>query len=131
MSLHTAQHLLSAVLDTKSLPTLSWSMTAHPSLETPYVELPRALTWAEAKEVEDTCNRLIAEAKRVWIDVSIQIDGGETGDGDRESRGIPKDYAGVSRFGVYSSTWVPRLTGTTSSEQQAVTLAGVALVQLQ
>jgi alanyl-tRNA synthetase/misacylated tRNA(Ala) deacylase len=117
MSLHTAQHLLSAVLDTKSLPTLSWSMTAHPSLETPYVELPRALTWAEAQEVEDTCNRLIAEAKRVWIDVSVQIDGGETGDGDRESRGIPKDYAGVGRFRGHSSTRVPSSAQTTSSER--------------
>jgi alanyl-tRNA synthetase/misacylated tRNA(Ala) deacylase len=98
MSLHTVQHLLSAVLDTRSLPTLSWSMTAHPSLEAPYVELPRSLTWQEVEEVEAECNRLIGEARRIWIDVNLQADGGEVGEGgegERESRGIPTDYAGV------------------------------------
>lgn len=97
MTLHTAQHLLSAVLDTRSLPTLSWAMHAHPSLEPPYVELSRQLTWKEAEEVEVECNRLIGEAKRIWIEVSVQGDeNGVDGDAERESRGLPKDYAGVS-----------------------------------
>lgn len=130
MSLHTAQHLLSAVLDTKSLPTISWSMTEHPSLETPYVELPRALTWAEAQEVEDTCNRLIAEARRVWIDVSIQIDGGETGDGDRESRGIPKDYAGVSLFLDPVIDSGPVSGSDDEQRERAAIIGGFALVEM-
>lgn len=100
MTLHTAQHLLSAVLDTYGLPTLSWAMHAHPSLETPYVELQRQLTWKEAEEVETKCNALIAEAKKIWIEVSVQSRSEEgqvqSADDERESRGLPKDYAGVS-----------------------------------
>lgn len=95
MTIHTAQHLLSAVLDTYNLPTLSWAMHAHPSLETPYVELGRQLTWKEAEEVEGKCNALIAQAKKIWIEVSVQGDEAG-GDSERESRGLPKDYAGVS-----------------------------------
>jgi alanyl-tRNA synthetase/misacylated tRNA(Ala) deacylase len=102
MTIHTAQHLLSAVLDTRELPTLSWGMPAWPSTEAPYVELPRGLTWAEAAEVEDECNRRIREARKVWIDFSVQ-DHGETdpqraSELDRENRGIPKDYTGVSHL---------------------------------
>ncbi|WVW81328.1 hypothetical protein I302_103319 [Kwoniella bestiolae CBS 10118] len=107
MTIHTSQHLLSAVLDTMNLPTLSWSMHAHPSLEAPYVELPRSLTAAEAEEVERRCNDLIVEGNRVWVDVSIQ---GEDGDGSSDvdgqvvegeveervkvGKGIPEDYDG-------------------------------------
>lgn len=93
MTIHTAQHLLSAVLDTYNLNTLSWAMHAYPSLECPYVELPRQLTWAEVEEVEAKCNALIDDAKRVWIEVSVQ--GQEDPDGAK-SRGLPKDYDGVS-----------------------------------
>lgn len=98
MTIHTAQHLLSAVLDLNPLPTLSWAMHAHPSLEPPYIELSRQLTWAEAEAAEKECNRLIAEARRIWIEVSVQGNEGVVRDGDaeRESRGLPKDYAGVS-----------------------------------
>ncbi|KAL7420208.1 hypothetical protein Q5752_005175 [Cryptotrichosporon argae] len=95
MATHTGQHLLSAVLDTMALPTLSWAMPAHPSLEAPYVELPRALTWAEAEEVERQCNEAIWADKRVWIDVVVQGDEGAQGEmGARETKDIPKDYAG-------------------------------------
>lgn len=64
--------------------------------------------------MEEECNRLIDEAKKIWIEVSIQgksgiengdgkgADVGDDGrhpiepeDGERESRGLPKDYAGV------------------------------------
>jgi alanyl-tRNA synthetase/misacylated tRNA(Ala) deacylase len=99
MAIHTAQHLLSAVLDTYNLPTLSWSMTQYPSLDCPYIELPRGLTWAEVQEVEDKCNKLIGDDLGVWVETSLQeqgqqgVVGGE--EGDRESRGIPKDYEGV------------------------------------
>ncbi|WVR03150.1 hypothetical protein IAU60_000140 [Kwoniella sp. DSM 27419] len=113
MTIHTSQHLLSAVLDTYNLPTLSWSMHAFPSLECPYVELSRALTLQEAEEVEQKCNDLIAEGKKVWVDVSIQrkavseAEGGEEGGSpeERENRGIPKDYdGGVIRHIIIQDT---------------------------
>lgn len=105
MAIHTAQHLLSAVLDTYNLPTLSWSMTQFPSLDCPYIELPRGLTWAEVQEVEDRCNKLISDDLGVWVETSMQSNGNgvEGEEGDRESRGIPKDYEGVSQVLTYSS----------------------------
>lgn len=101
MITHTAQHLLSAVLDTRGLPTLSWAMSAYPTTEAPYVELSRGLTWQEAQEVEQECNAYIRENRRVWIDVTIQSDEGVTdverrNELERENRVIPKDYTGVS-----------------------------------
>lgn len=103
MVTHTAQHLLSAVLDTRGLPTLSWAMDANPGTDA-YVELPRGITWAEAQSVEDECNVHIAKNLRVWIDVNVQREGegpdtageGQESDVDRENRVIPKDYTGVS-----------------------------------
>ncbi|KAL1407111.1 hypothetical protein Q8F55_006525 [Vanrija albida] len=98
MVTHTAQHLLSAVLDRRELPTLSWGMGQHPSTEAPYVELPRGLTWPEAEAVEAECNAHIREQLRVWIDVTVQGEGvrddERAGDVEREERGIPKDYTG-------------------------------------
>jgi Ser-tRNA(Ala) deacylase AlaX len=100
MSIHTAQHLLSAILDTyaEGLHTLSWGFAAHPSLDAPYVELPRALTWAEAEEVERKCNEAIEKAVKIWVDVGVQEEGfvKETAAGVRENRGIPDDYTNVS-----------------------------------
>jgi hypothetical protein len=155
MTQHTAQHLLSALLDTHfSLPTLSWALPAHPSTDACYVELPRGLSKEEIEKVEGMCNELVtrewgAKARlaeksgkeegggdtRVWIESRLQgqssvaqsgtvtpaqADAGEVpGDvqkemeglglssgteggvveyGDRESRGLPKDYEGVSRY---------------------------------
>lgn len=99
MSIHTAQHLLSAVLDTYDLPTLSWSLTSYPSLEPPYIELARGLTWSEAEEIERKCNALIQEEKRVWVDVDMQEEGfvKMTAAGVRENRGIPTDYTDVGK----------------------------------
>ena len=98
--MHTGQHLLSAVLDNfaESLFTQSWSMTAYPSIEPGYVELPRALTWPEAQEVERLCNVAIAEARKVWVEVMQQDHDYKrvTSKGVRENRGIPEDYEGVS-----------------------------------
>jgi len=150
MTQHTAQHLLSAILDNHyQLPTLSWALPAHPSTDPCYVELPRGLSQAEIDHVESLCNDLVTRnwgAKagvpavveadevqekadvRVWIESRLQssgdslrpsgtatpADGGVTADvgkemeglglgeagmaeyGDRESRGLPKDYEGVS-----------------------------------
>ncbi|WVF66628.1 hypothetical protein IAT40_001368 [Kwoniella sp. CBS 6097] len=98
MSIHTSQHLLSAVLDTLSLPTLSWSMHPHPSLECPYIELPRSLSPQEAEDIEKRCNELIFGGRKVWVDVSVQGELGGAEDGEtqeeREGRTIPKDYDG-------------------------------------
>jgi Ser-tRNA(Ala) deacylase AlaX len=109
MAIHTAQHLVSAILDTYSLPTLSWSITQFPSLDPPYIELPRQMTWSEVEEVEEKCNGLISEKRAVWVEASLQHPEEDVGqeklqvkegegkeEGDRASRGIPKDYAGVS-----------------------------------
>lgn len=100
MSLHTSQHLLSAVLDTyaEKLPTLSWSMSPYPSLDPAYIELSRSLTWKEVEEVENKCNEYIQAGKKVWVDVDMQEDGfvKMTKEGVRESRGIPTDYTDVS-----------------------------------
>lgn len=100
MVTHTAQHLLSAVLDAKGLPTLSWGMGQYPSIDAPYVELPRGLTWAEAQAAEEECNAHIRAGLKVWIDVTMQA-GAETDEErkaevEREFRAIPKDYTGVS-----------------------------------
>ena len=100
MALHTSQHLLSAVLDTfaEGLPTLSWSLSAYPTLEAPYVELPRALTWAEARRSGDQkCNDLIKRDLKIWVDVDVQEEGyvKMTSAGVRENRGIPQDYTDV------------------------------------
>ena len=96
MSIHTAQHLLSAILDTfaEGLNTLSWGFAPYPSLETPYVELPRALTWAEAEKVELKCNQAIERGVKIWVDVGEQEEGfvKTTAGGVRENRGIPEDY---------------------------------------
>ena len=122
MTIHTSQHLLSAVLDTyaEGLPTLAWSMSAYPSLDPPYIELPRALTWAEAEDVERRCNDLIAENKKIWVDVDMQEEGyvKVTAAGVRENRGIPEDYANVGP----SSSNVPvsadtSITGRDSAHQ--------------
>ncbi|KAK4686478.1 hypothetical protein P7C73_g3642, partial [Tremellales sp. Uapishka_1] len=109
MAIHTAQHLLSAVLDKKGLPTLSWGMPAYPSLETAYIELPRGITWLEAEQAEKECNDYIKENRKIWIDVTLQSAEGINADDkvkdslgidvERESRGVPKDYTGgVIRF---------------------------------
>lgn len=155
MTQHTAQHLLSALLDTHfSLPTLSWALPAHPSTDPCYVELPRGLNKGEVEKVEGMCNELVTRewgAKaglaedggkeeggvkgdtRVWIESRLQgqssvrqsgtatpanagevpgdvqkemeglgissgAEGGAVECGDRESRGLPKDYEGVSRY---------------------------------
>lgn len=101
MSIHTSQHLLSAILETHlSLPTLSWSMQPYPSIEPAYVELPRALTPEEAMGIERLCGEAIKQCKKIWVDFTIQGDDvgkeniGAGSVGTREMRGLPKDYDG-------------------------------------
>ncbi|ODN73823.1 hypothetical protein L202_07349 [Cryptococcus amylolentus CBS 6039] len=101
MSIHTSQHLISALANTHyGLPTLSWSMQPYPSLDPPYIELARALTVEEALHLEQLCGEAIKQAKKIWVDFSIQGQeaGGELqGEGavaTREFRELPKDYSG-------------------------------------
>jgi len=102
MSLHTTQHLLSAVLENEfQLPTLSWSLTAAP---TPcYVELPRALTPEEVVAVQDRVNALARVGKSVHIEVSEfdretyeDVEVVEVGNGKSRAagKGVPQDYTG-------------------------------------
>lgn len=109
MSIHTSQHLLSAILETHlSLPTLSWSMQPYPSIEPAYVELPRALTPEEAMEIERLCGEAIKQCKKIWVDFTIQGDDvgkeniGAGSVGTREMRGLPKDYDGVRAHRTFS-----------------------------
>ncbi len=113
MTLHTAQHLLSSLLDTHlSLPTLSWFLPPHPSLEPCYVELSRSLTQQEAKEMEEKANELVTMGwgeKRIEEDVSVWIEsrvqgfgmgsGGVTpvneGEGSKGVEGVEKEGLGL------------------------------------
>lgn len=100
MSMHTVQHLLSAVLESRlSLPTLAWSLTTYPSPS--YVDLPRALTAEETTLIQDECNRYVFEGRRVHIEVQeLQpnqkgIPSSDDTPANREfGRGLPSDYVG-------------------------------------
>ncbi|KAI0053651.1 hypothetical protein FA95DRAFT_1552157 [Auriscalpium vulgare] len=103
MSMHTAQHVVSALIESKlQLPTLAWSLTQHPAPS--YVDLPRALTPAEVQLIQDEANRLVFEGRRVHVEVA-ELQAGEagidTGDADdalaggrAAGRGLPSDYTG-------------------------------------
>jgi misacylated tRNA(Ala) deacylase len=101
MSLHTAQHLLSSVIDTSlKAPTLTWSLTPWPSPA--YIDLPRPLTAAEISQVQDQVNRHVFEGRRVHVEVD-ELRAGQTGidSGEPEplssrelGRGLPTDYSG-------------------------------------
>lgn len=89
--MHTSQHLLSAVLDTRNLPTLSWSLTPYPSPS--YVEIPRALSVEEIASVQDQANRLVFEGRKVYVEVE-ELDDEVHKKYDGPSVGIPVDYTG-------------------------------------
>ncbi|THG97418.1 hypothetical protein EW145_g7617, partial [Phellinidium pouzarii] len=98
MTMHTSQHLLSALLETHlSLPTLSWSLTAYPTPA--YVELPRALTTDELARIQEMAHTLAYEGRRVHVEVEpldtenhpgvTTLDSGRT-----VGKALPKDYTG-------------------------------------
>ncbi len=90
-SMHTSQHLLSAVLENKlNLPTLAWSLTAWPTPS--YVELPRGLTPEEITYTQEECNTLVFEGRSVYIEVEELHDANKVY--DTPSVGIPEDYTG-------------------------------------
>jgi misacylated tRNA(Ala) deacylase len=100
MSLHTAQHLLSSVIDTSlKVPTLTWSLTPWPSPA--YIDLSRPLTAAEISQVQDQVNCHVFEGRRVHVEVDelqegqVGIDLGQPVASSRElGRGLPTDYSG-------------------------------------
>ncbi|KAF5393568.1 hypothetical protein D9757_000068 [Collybiopsis confluens] len=98
MSMHTSQHLLSALLEAKlHLPTLSWSLTSYPS--SCYVEVPRVMTAEEIKLIQDEANRLVFEGRAVYTEVE-ELDENKKAEpatlesGRSVGRGLPTDYTG-------------------------------------
>ncbi|EAU84748.2 alanyl-tRNA synthetase domain-containing protein [Coprinopsis cinerea okayama7 len=97
MSMHTSQHLLSALLETRlNLPTLSWSLTSYPA--PCYVEVPRGLTSDEILAVQNEANRLVFEGRRVHVEVDVLEESQPRPTDPANSRsvgkGLPDDYTG-------------------------------------
>ncbi|KAJ7228705.1 ThrRS/AlaRS common domain-containing protein [Mycena pura] len=98
MSLHTSQHLLSALLETRiQLPTLSWSLTSYPA--PCYVEIPRGMTIEEISMIQAEANRLVFENRQVHVEVE-ELDPKsikpveKLQSGRAVGRGLPEDYTG-------------------------------------
>ncbi|KAJ3557514.1 hypothetical protein NM688_g1435 [Phlebia brevispora] len=91
MCVHTSQHLLSAVLDTRDLPTLSWSLTPYPA--PCYVEIPRSMSVEEIASVQEQANKLVFEGRKVHIEVQ-ELHEEVVQKYDGPSVGIPTDYTG-------------------------------------
>jgi hypothetical protein len=100
MSLHTAQHLLSSVIDTSlNVSTLTWSLTPWPSPA--YIDLPRPLTAVEISQVQDQVNCHVFEGRCVHVEVDELQEGqaginlGQPAASSRKlGRGLPTDYSG-------------------------------------
>ncbi|KAL6712676.1 hypothetical protein ACN47E_000553 [Coniothyrium glycines] len=89
MQQHTGQHLLSAVMDSMSLPTLGWSM-GQPG-EMNYVELPCKPSDEEIQLIQKKSNELI----RKNLAITVETPAGKGSDS------LPDDYdkeKGVIRF---------------------------------
>ncbi|KAF8913856.1 hypothetical protein CPB84DRAFT_1757738 [Gymnopilus junonius] len=100
MSMHTSQHLLSALLETRlNLPTLSWSLTSYPS--PCYVEVPRGMTQEEITLIQVEANRLVFEGRKVHIEVE-ELDSEKEqakeapklANGRAIGKALPADYTG-------------------------------------
>lgn len=98
MTLHTSQHLLSAILEQRlQLPTLSWSLTTYPS--PCYIEISRGLTSKEVSLIQDEANALVFEGRRVHVEVEelhadnvpevAKLENGKAG-----RKAFPSDYTG-------------------------------------
>ncbi|KAF8639897.1 hypothetical protein AX17_001149 [Amanita inopinata Kibby_2008] len=100
MSMHTSQHLLSAILEMRlGLPTLSWSLTNYPN--PCYVEVPRGMTHDEIISIQNEANDLVFEGRRVRIEVQELDKEQEKSDqpltlksGRTVGKGLPDDYTG-------------------------------------
>lgn len=101
MSMHTAQHVLSALLESRlQLPTLSWSMTAFPTPA--YVELPRMPTPSELEAITKESHALARANAAVHVEVAeLNAENRKVvdvvdvaGKGREVGRGLPSDYTG-------------------------------------
>lgn len=96
--MHTSQHLLSALLETRlNLPTLSWSLTSSPS--PCYVEIPRGMSTEEIASIQNEANRLVFEGRKVHVEVEELNREQEKGVEKLESgrsvgKALPEDYTG-------------------------------------
>ncbi|CAK5275675.1 unnamed protein product [Mycena citricolor] len=98
MSLHTSQHLLSALLEMHlQLPTLSWSLTNYPA--PCYVEIPRGISVEEITMIQKEANRLVVEGRKLHVEVD-ELDAKskkpaeKLESGRSVGRGLPDDYTG-------------------------------------
>lgn len=98
--MHTSQHLLSALLETRlDLPTLSWSLTGYPN--PCYVEVPRGMTQEEISSIQAEANRLVFEGRKVHVEVE-ELDSPQEQarpvqkleSGRSVGKGLPEDYTG-------------------------------------
>lgn len=98
MSMHTSQHLLSALLETRlDIPTLSWSLTTSPS--PCYVELPRSMSAEEILSIQTEANKLVFEGREVHVEVEElnreTLPGAQTTESGRSvGKALPDDYTG-------------------------------------
>jgi len=98
MSMHTSQHMLSALLENRlNLPTLSWALTTYPTPS--YVELPRALTLEEIASIQAEANRLAFEGRQIHVEVE-ELDRDKVEktalheSGRAIGKALPEDYTG-------------------------------------
>ncbi|KAF8487568.1 Threonyl/alanyl tRNA synthetase [Gautieria morchelliformis] len=93
MCIHTCQHLISALLETRlNLPTPSWYLTQSPNPA--YIEVPRAPTAEELQAIEDAANAYCMQGTRLHVEVE-DLTSHVRGNGDRNAmKGLPLDYTG-------------------------------------
>lgn len=98
MSMHTSQHLLSAVLENRlNIHTLSWSLTTAPA--PCYVELARSMTTEEILAIQSEANKLVFEGRKVHVEVQEMDDKPQPAvpvleSGRAVGKGVPTDYTG-------------------------------------
>ncbi|KIK48823.1 hypothetical protein CY34DRAFT_797600 [Suillus luteus UH-Slu-Lm8-n1] len=97
MSIHTSQHLLSAVVENRlDIHTLSWSLTAAPA--PCYVELARSMSTEEILAIQSEANRLVFEGRKVHVEVQEMDDNPQPAvpvlESGRVGKGVPTDYTG-------------------------------------
>ncbi|EIN10926.1 ThrRS/AlaRS common domain-containing protein [Punctularia strigosozonata HHB-11173 SS5] len=98
MCMHTSQHLLSALLETRlNLSTLSWSLTAYPTPS--YVEVPRGMTAEEIAAIQQEANKLVFEGRQVHVEVEELVredlpDVVRLESGRAVGKALPDDYTG-------------------------------------
>ncbi|KAH7887799.1 alanyl-tRNA synthetase domain-containing protein [Phlebopus sp. FC_14] len=98
MTMHTSQHLLSAVLERRlNIPTLSWSVTETPA--PCYVELARSMTVEEIQAIQTEANRYVFEGRSVYVEVQEMESASQSGEPVSDTtrgfnKAIPADYTG-------------------------------------